>query len=109
MRPRRTIQLPVEVSGRGVHSGESGSVRFLPAAPGSGITFRRTDLGNLDIPASLEFLAADKLLRRTTLTRGKASVHTIEHILSAATGLQVNDLLVEMDCSEPPFLDGSAA
>jgi UDP-3-O-acyl N-acetylglucosamine deacetylase len=108
VRKRQTIGSPVEISGRGVHSGELGTLRLVPAASGAGISFRRTDL-RVDIPARLENLAADQLLRRTTLAAGDAKVHTIEHVLSAAAGLGVDDLLVEMNCAEPPFADGSAA
>ncbi|MGI8906910.1 MAG: UDP-3-O-acyl-N-acetylglucosamine deacetylase [Candidatus Sumerlaeaceae bacterium] len=109
MRNRQTINSVVEVSGRGVHTGQEGTVRFLPAQSGEGIIFRRTDLHGEAIPARLDYLVPDQLLRRTTLANGRAKVHTIEHVLSAAAGCDVDDLLIEMNTGEPPFLDGSAA
>lgn len=107
MRNRRTIRNAVEVSGRGVHSGQLCTLRITPGSANQGIVFHRTDLG-VAIPATLDHLLADELLRRTTLGIGEAKVHTIEHVLSAAAGLEIDDLLIDMDSAEPPFVDGSA-
>jgi len=108
-RPGKTIAAPAELSGRGVHSGATGTVRLLPAPGGTGIVFRRVDLpGSPTIPANYASLDAEKLARQTTLAANGAAVHTTEHLLSAATGLGVTDLLVEIDCEEVPFADGSA-
>ncbi|MCX7718294.1 MAG: UDP-3-O-acyl-N-acetylglucosamine deacetylase [Candidatus Sumerlaeaceae bacterium] len=109
VRPQRTIAQSIGASGRGVHSGRLTNLRLLPAADGVGIVFRRTDMrGAPDIPATLDSVMAAELQRRTTLAVGEARVHTVEHILSAAYGLGIDNLIVELDGPEPPFLDGSA-
>lgn len=109
VRPQRTLAGGVEVCGRGVHSGSVTRVRLLPAWEGSGVVFRRTDIpGAPDIHATLDSVVASELQRRTTLAAGEARVHTVEHILSAAYALGVDNLIVELDGPEPPFLDGSA-
>jgi UDP-3-O-acyl N-acetylglucosamine deacetylase len=92
-----------------VHSGGLTRVRLLPAPDGAGLVLRRMDLaGAPEIPATLDAVVASELERRTTLAAGGARVHTVEHILSAAYGLGVDDMIVELDGPEPPFLDGSA-
>lgn len=106
---RKTISSDVSLAGRGVHSGLAGTLTLKPAEAGTGITFVRTDLpGQPEVPAHLDYLAPDELLRRTTLVRDAAKVHTVEHILSAAAALGLTDLRIEMDTPEPPFLDGSS-
>ena len=78
-----------------------------PAAAGHGIRFVRTDLG-VEIPATLEFLGPKHTLQ-TTLVNGAASVDTVEHLLSALRGLGVDNITVELNQSEVPIMDGSAA
>lgn len=111
MTPARptTIARPAEVRGRGVHSGQICLLRALPAPPGTGVSFRRIDLpGAPEVSASVDSIVESELQRRTTLAAGEAKVFTVEHVLSAARGLGLDDLIVEMDAPEPPFLDGSA-
>lgn len=97
------------MTGKGVHSGQICHMRLLPGIENSGYIFQRVDLpGRPEIPGRLENLVADALLRRTTLAVGDAKVFTIEHVLSAAAGLGVTNLRIEMNAAEPPFLDGSA-
>lgn len=92
-----------------MHLGEPVNLRLSPALDCTGIRFSRTDLPDSpEIVACLGNLVPDDLLRRTTIRSGNATVHTIEHIMSAAHGLGVDNLLVELDAAEPPFLDGSA-
>jgi UDP-3-O-acyl N-acetylglucosamine deacetylase len=106
---RATLAAPAATEGRGVHGGEWCHLGFHPAAAGAGIAFQRTDLpGQPVVPATLDHLVSDSLLRRTTLEAGGARVYTSEHIVSAAYGGGITDLLVTMDQPEPPFLDGSA-
>lgn len=96
-------------SGKGLHSGIAANLRLLPAPPGHGIVFRRTDLpGTPAIPALVENLVHTDLMRRTTLAAGDARVFTIEHVMAAAAALRVDNMTIELDTEEPPFLDGSS-
>ena len=80
---------------------------FLPAAPNSGIRFRRVDLeGKPEIEARVEHVVETN--RSTTLGKGNAKVHTVEHVLAAFAGLGVDNAIVELDANEPPIADGSA-
>jgi len=107
IRSQRTLAGAVEFSGRGLHSGENVRVRVLPAPEDTGVEFVRTDLADsLPIPAHIRFYTNKE--RRTRLERGGHHVDTIEHLLAACTGLQVDNLRVEMSGPEMPGLDGSA-
>lgn len=106
-RRQRTLRTAVEFSGVGLHSGALIHARILPAAPGQGVEFLRTDLPNSEpIPAHISYYAERE--RRTHLRRGEAEVDTVEHFLSACTGLGVDNLTVELSGGELPGLDGSA-
>jgi UDP-3-O-[3-hydroxymyristoyl] N-acetylglucosamine deacetylase len=78
-----------------------------PAAPGTGITFRRTDLGGTEIPAHWQNIVASALC--TTIAKNGAKVTTIEHLMAAFAGLEIDNALVELDGPEVPVMDGSAA
>lgn len=80
---------------------------FLPAPPHAGIRFRRVDLeGAPEIEAKVEHVS--DTARSTTLARGNARVHTVEHVLAAFSGCGVDNAIVELDAAEPPVGDGSA-
>ena len=107
MIPQRTLRQPVRASGIGLHSGRTVAMSVLPAAPGSGIVFRRTDLSpSVEIPASA--LLVTETTMCTCLDAGGARVATVEHILSALTGLGVDNAIVELSAPEVPIMDGSA-
>ncbi|MEY2734474.1 MAG: hypothetical protein RL340_1533 [Gemmatimonadota bacterium] len=107
MTGRRTIATRTSVEGIGLHLGRPCRLTFAPAASGSGIRFRRTDLaGAPETPAHVGVAVAAE--RRTQLGEGEAALHTVEHVLAAVAGLSLDDLLIEMDGAEPPILDGSA-
>lgn len=107
MRPQRTLRTAVEFSGIGLHSGETIHARILPAPPGTGVEFLRTDVADAaPIPAHVSYHTAKE--RRTRLQRGNAQVDTVEHLLAACSGLEVDNLLVELSGSELPGMDGSA-
>jgi UDP-3-O-[3-hydroxymyristoyl] N-acetylglucosamine deacetylase/3-hydroxyacyl-[acyl-carrier-protein] dehydratase len=107
VRAQRTIRTAVEFQGHGLHSGEWVKVRVLPAPQDSGIEFVRTDLPDAQpIPAHIRFYSNKD--RRSHLERGGAEVDTIEHLLAACHGMQVDNLRVEMSGREMPGLDGSA-
>lgn len=108
-RPRRqrTVARPAEITGVGLHTGQKTTVRVKPGEPNSGVVFVRTDVpGYARIPARVKHRT--EIARRTALRRGDVMVHTTEHLLSAAVGLQIDNLEVELDGEELPGLDGSA-
>jgi UDP-3-O-[3-hydroxymyristoyl] N-acetylglucosamine deacetylase len=102
----RTIQTAVAFSGIGLHSGVCVSMRLLPAPAGTGIVFRRTDLDNFEIPAIARNVA--KVSYATSLMRQGVLIQTTEHLLSALFGMEIDNVIVELDNLELPILDGSA-
>ena len=105
-RLQRSIRQSVELSGFGMFTNCETRLRFLPAATGRGIVFRRDDLpGAPEIPASLDYL--DSTERRTSLAKGPARVELTEHVLAALAGLQIDNCTVELDAGEVPGMDGS--
>lgn len=107
MSVQRTIACDVTTTGIGLHSGEPCTVTFKPAQPDTGVVFVRTDLpGSPLIPSHPDHLC--QRMRRTALAVGDVEVHTCEHFLSAAYGLGIDNLRVEMTAVEFPGLDGSA-
>jgi UDP-3-O-[3-hydroxymyristoyl] N-acetylglucosamine deacetylase/3-hydroxyacyl-[acyl-carrier-protein] dehydratase len=104
---QQTLREPVRFSGTGLHSGNRVNLTFAPAAANTGIRFRRLDLeGQPEIEARLENVV--ETARCTTLGKGTARIHTVEHVLAALAGMGVDNLLVELDAGEPPIADGSA-
>lgn len=103
---RKTINKTVTVKGIGLHTGEPCSMTFKPSEDGF-ISFLRTDIKDA---APIKALAQNvcSTMRGTNLSNGKDQVHTVEHVLSAANGLGITDLIVEMDGPEPPIMDGSS-
>ena len=80
---------------------------FLPAPPNTGIRFRRVDLeGKPEIEAKIDYVSTTN--RSTSLSRGNAKIHTVEHVLAAFAGRGVDNAIVELDANEPPIADGSA-
>lgn len=102
---QRTLKKTYTFEGKGLHTGCCSHLSLKPAPVGTGIVFVRTDLG-LEIPALAQYVS--KTSRSTTISKGKASVSTIEHIMSALTGLGVDNAYVEVNSREVPILDGSA-
>ena len=95
------------MTGMGLHTGRTVTVTVRPAPPDSGIAFRRTDRFNIVTQKALaENVSETK--RGTTLGSGRHSVATIEHLMSALHGCEVDNVLVELDGGEVPILDGSA-
>ena len=102
-----TIKKTVSISGVGLHTGTHCTMTFKPAPENHGIKFVRTDLGdNLEIPALAEYVV--DISRGTTLGLGDAKVYTVEHVLAAVAGLQINNIRIELDGIEPPIADGSS-
>jgi UDP-3-O-[3-hydroxymyristoyl] N-acetylglucosamine deacetylase len=105
MSPRRTIARSVTVSGTALHAGVPVTMTLSPAASGAGVVFRRADL-NVDIPARYDLVSETRL--GTVIGQGSAKVGVVEHLMAAAAGAEIDDLLVSLDSSEPPILDGDA-
>lgn len=104
---QRTIKKPASFSGIGLHTGNQTTVTFKPAPVGHGIIFVRTNLPDSgEIPADIDHVS--DIARGTTLKKGEAKVYTVEHVLAALAGLELDNLRVELDSSEPPVGDGSA-
>lgn len=107
-RHQRTLAAPAAVAGVGFVTGAPVRLRFLPAAAGAGISFRRTDLPAAPpVPARVARVSGTQ--RRTTLGTPHADITLVEHALAALAGLRVDNCTVELDAAEPPGLDGSAA
>jgi len=107
-RRQRTIGRSAVLAGVGLFAGREARLRLAPALENTGVVFRRVDLpGQPVVPALAEFAAGEEA-RTTTLRRGEASVRMVEHVLSAAHGLGVDNLTVELDGEETPAGDGSA-
>jgi len=109
--PQRTIVKDVSIGGIGLHTGESATIRVLPAPVNTGIVFIRTDLPHRPvIPAtSCHALDTGVGMRRTMLAKDGAEVHTVEHFVAALWGLGIDNVFVEITGPELPGLDGSAA
>jgi len=91
----------------GLHSGNRVNMAFLPAAPNTGIRFRRVDLeGKPEIEARVENVV--DTTRSTTLGKGNVKLHTVEHVLATLAGYGIDNAIVELDANEPPVGDGSA-
>jgi UDP-3-O-[3-hydroxymyristoyl] N-acetylglucosamine deacetylase / 3-hydroxyacyl-[acyl-carrier-protein] dehydratase len=104
---QQTLNRPATFSGTGLHSGNRVTMTFLPAAPNTGIRFRRVDLdGKPEIEARVENVAETN--RSTTLAKGNVRVHTVEHVLATFSGYGIDNAIVELDANEPPIADGSA-
>ena len=105
---QRTVGSPASLAGTSLHTGQPVTLTLKPAPADFGIKFRRVDIP--DQP----FISADvekvqTVERATSLAEGSVKVHTVEHILSALTGMGIDNAVIEMDANEPPIGDGSSA
>ncbi len=108
MLKQRTLKSLTQAVGVGLHSGQRVELTLRPAAPDTGIVFRRVDLPQaIDIPMSAEAVTDTRMA--STVSSGNAKVATVEHLMSACAGLGVDNLYVDITAEEVPILDGSAA
>lgn len=107
MQRQQTLKKSYSFEGKGLHTGRVAKMTINPAPANTGIRFRRTDLGD---DSYIDALAENvsNTARSTTVSCGEASVATIEHVLSALTGMGVDNALIDIDNVEVPILDGSA-
>jgi UDP-3-O-[3-hydroxymyristoyl] N-acetylglucosamine deacetylase / 3-hydroxyacyl-[acyl-carrier-protein] dehydratase len=104
---QRTILKSVSLSGVGLHTGNRSVMTFKPATENYGIRFKRIDMENSpEIPADIDHVV--DISRGTTIAMGNAKVHTVEHVLAAIFGCEIDNIIVELDSNEPPIMDGSA-
>jgi UDP-3-O-[3-hydroxymyristoyl] N-acetylglucosamine deacetylase len=107
MHSQRTLRRPISCAGIGLHSGKKVTLSLKPAPAGSGIRFRRADLGGLEVPATVQHVGG--INYATGLTRDAVKVDTVEHLLAALVALGIDNVVVELNSPEVPIMDGSAA
>lgn len=107
MLQQRTLKNVIKATGVGVHTGEKVYLTLRPAAPNTGIVFRRIDLNPaVDIPARAENVGDTRL--STCLIKDGVRIATVEHLLSAISGLGIDNAYVDLTAAEVPIMDGSA-
>src|SRR5947199_10747177 len=107
MDAQRTLRRQISCVGIGLHSGNKVNLSLKPAVTDFGIRFRRTDLGDHEVPATVQHLAGIQLA--TGLARNEVSVETVEHLLAALVSMGIDNVVVELNSPEVPIMDGSAA
>lgn len=105
-----TLRNSINCVGSGLHSGRNIAMRLCPAAPDTGIVFRRTDVGGDagEIPATWDRVV-DTQLCTVVANRHEVRVGTVEHLMAALSGCGVDNVIVEVDGPEVPAMDGSAS
>lgn len=104
---QRTIAKEVSLAGVGLHTGENVTIKFVPAPEDHGYKFKRVDLeGEPVIEADANYVVNTQ--RGTNLEKNGVKIHTSEHVLAALVGLEIDNVLIELDSPEPPIMDGSA-
>lgn len=104
---QRTIGEEVSLTGVGLHTGENVTIKFVPAPEDHGYKFKRVDLeGEPIIEADANYVVNTQ--RGTNLEKNGVKIHTSEHVLAALVGLEIDNVLIELDSPEPPIMDGSA-
>lgn len=104
---QRTLAREVSIKGSALHTGDAVTLTMKPAPVDHGVVFKRIDLhGSPELRPRVDQVT--DLVRATTIQVGHAKIHTVEHVLSALHGCGIDNVLVEMDASEPPIMDGSA-
>ena len=107
MQLQQTLKKSYSFEGKGLHTGRIARMTINPAPADTGIRFRRTDMGeDACVDALAEYVSSTA--RSTTISAGEVSVMTIEHVLSALTGMGVDNATIDIDNIEVPILDGSA-
>lgn len=104
---QRTIAKEITLKGVGLHTGKEVTMKFLPAPENHGYAFKRVDLeGVPTIKADANFVVNTQ--RGTNLEKNGVKIQTSEHVLAAMVGLEIDNVLIELDASEPPIMDGSS-
>ena len=104
---QKTIQKEVSLSGVGLHTGKNVTMTLKPAPANHGFAFSRIDIeGSPTIEAKADYVVNTQ--RGTNLEKNGVQIQTSEHVLAAAVGLDIDNLLIEINASEPPIMDGSS-
>ncbi len=104
---QKTIKEDINLSGIGLHTGKQVNLTIKPAKENTGFVFVRTDLeGRPQVEADVNYVTTTE--RGTTLEKLGVKIHTCEHLLAALVGMDLDNVIMEMDSSEPPILDGSS-
>ena len=104
---QRTVRKSKSCNGIGLHTGVESTITFHPAPEDYGIRFMRSDIKNSpEIKADIDHVV--DISRGTTIEEKNVRIHTVEHALAAVTGLQIDNVLIELNSKEPPVMDGSA-
>lgn len=104
---QRTIEKEITLSGVGLHTGEHVTMKFVPAPENHGYAFKRVDLeGTPIIEADANYVVNTQ--RGTNLEKNGVKIQTSEHVLAALVGLEIDNVLIELNSSEPPIMDGSS-
>ena len=107
MDAQRTLRRAISCVGIGLHSGNKVQLSLKPAPADYGIRFRRTDLGDHEVRASVQHLAGINLA--TALSCNQVSVETVEHLLAALVSMSIDNVIIELNSPEVPIMDGSSA
>jgi UDP-3-O-[3-hydroxymyristoyl] N-acetylglucosamine deacetylase len=107
MNVQRTLRRPITCAGIGLHSGNKVTLSLKPAPANSGVRFRRSDLGGLEVAATVKHVGG--INYATGLMRDAVRVDTVEHLLAALVSLGIDNVVVELNSPEVPIMDGSAA
>jgi UDP-3-O-[3-hydroxymyristoyl] N-acetylglucosamine deacetylase len=107
MTSQRTLRRAISCAGIGLHSGKKVTLSLKPAPADSGVRFRRSDLGGLEVPATVKHVGG--IHYATGLARDAVRVDTVEHLLAALVSLGIDNVVVELNSPEVPIMDGSAA
>ena len=105
--PQKTLRKPVHCAGIGLHSGAKVTMTLRPAEPNAGISFVRTDLGGVTIPARWDRVVDTRMCTVVGNSDG-VTIGTVEHLMAALAGLNVDNVVVEVDGPELPIMDGSS-
>ena len=107
MAKQRTIANEVTLTGVGLHTGEKVTMKFVPATENHGFAFKRVDLeGEPIIEADANYVVNTQ--RGTNLEKRGVKIQTSEHVLAALVGMEIDNVLIELDAPEPPIMDGSS-
>jgi UDP-3-O-[3-hydroxymyristoyl] N-acetylglucosamine deacetylase / 3-hydroxyacyl-[acyl-carrier-protein] dehydratase len=104
---QKTIKKPVTLSGKGLHTGLQVDITFIPAPDNHGYIFKRTDLENQPLVHALCENVTDTS-RGTTIEENGTKIGTIEHVMAALYGLEIDNVLMEINGPEAPIIDGSS-
>lgn len=104
---QKTLKSEISLSGIGLHTGNEVTLTMKPAKENTGFVFVRTDLeGHPQVEADVNFVTTTE--RGTTLEKLGVRIHTCEHVLAALVGCDLDNVILEMNASEPPIMDGSS-